>query len=161
MRLTALALSVGIAFSPAFAVAADDPVAAIDGIYQAYISSKKTGKDAPDQLRASIYSAKLKAKIAALKKACAKRQGMCLPDADFLIDGQDYDVSALKVSLISKADTKAVVDAHFKNFDTSSHHTFHLVKEPSGWLIDEMVTHSKKYGDSKLSENLKPLPKSE
>jgi hypothetical protein len=141
---------VGFLASPA--LAQSTPEVFVRGVYDAYVAAEKAGKDAPDQLRASIYSARIRKQIAALKKACAKREDLCLPDADFLVDGQDYKISDIHTKELSQQGDRAKVEARFRNFDTAVVKTYTLVRENGRWAIDDI--------DGGLRELLKPLPSS-
>lgn len=142
---------VGLSSFPAAAQSASE--AFVRGVYEAYVVAEKAGKDAPDQLRASIYSARIRKQIAALKKACAKRNDLCLPDADFLVDGQDYRISDIHVKEMSQQNDRARVEARFRNFDTAVVKIYSLVRENGRWVIDNIED-----GQGGLMELLTPLP---
>ena len=150
MKRTIAALAASFFIFPAVAQTA--PEVFVRGVYDAYVAAEKAGKDAPDQLRASIYSARIRKQIAALKKACAKRDDLCLPDADFLVDGQDYKISDIHTKELSQQGDRAKVEARFRNFDTAVVKTYTLVRENGRWAIDDI--------DGGLRELLKPLPSS-
>ena len=149
-KLAGLAI-VSLLGSPALAEATPDAV--VRGIYEAYVAAEKSGKDAPDQLRASLYSARIRAQIAKLKKACARRDDLCLPDADFLVDGQDYQIRDVAAKLVSQKDDRAKVEARFRNFDTAVVKTYALVREQGRWVVDDIED-----DQGGLMEMLKPLP---
>lgn len=152
-RLFLACLAASVLTAPALAETPPDAV--VRGVYEAYVAAEKAGKDAPDQLRASLYSARIRKQIAALKKACAKRDDLCLPDADFLVDGQDYRISDIAVKLVSQQGDRAAVEARFKNFDTTSRKTYTLVREKGRWVVDDIDGF-----EGGLTGVLKPLPAS-
>ena len=54
------------------------------------------------------------------------------------VDGQDWQLSGLKIVLVSKSATHAQVRATFKNFGTPSNMLFDLVLEDGHWRVDEV-----------------------
>lgn len=154
MKSLIVALVLG-GFLTAPTLAETAPDAVVRGVYEAYVAAEKAGKDAPDQLRAALYSARVRKQIASLKKACAKRDDLCLPDADFLVDGQDYRISDIAVKLVSQQGERAAVEARFKNFDTASRKTYTLVREKGRWVVDDIDGF-----EGGLMGLLKPLPAS-
>jgi hypothetical protein len=119
------------------APAADDPVAAIRAIYDAYVVAEKTGKDAPDFLTQSFYSVRIKGRIAEMRKSCVEGS-QCGPDYDFLIDGQDYQLRNLRIVQRSRDAGKAVVEAKFSNLGAASDKVFMMIREGESWKIDEI-----------------------
>lgn len=120
--------------------AGSDPVVTVKAIYDLYRVKHARVADSPNQLDSKSYSARRKKQLAALAKAC-KGKDMCLPDADHLINGQDYKITALRVvALPDPASPPGVakVDVSFKNVDAADHFVFTMVKEGAGWLIDEI-----------------------
>ena len=137
------------------------PTALIESIYRLYIKTDKNSTKTPDQYTRAWYSAKIRAKIAEIEKACKKREDICWPDSDFLVDGQDFEIRDLKVREVARTDRDATVEAKFRNFAEPHAMTFTLVRENGRWVIDEMVGRSKDNPEGyKLSEFLKAEPPS-
>lgn len=153
--LVLLALLVSFA-SLAPAVAEEDAVARLRAIYAPYLARPSATADVPDQLDPALYSARRRAQIAALQKACEGRE-MCGPDFDHLIDGQDWELSGLKIRRLSGDDRRTDVDVAFRNAGTPQHFVFTMVKENGVWLIDEMKGGSRTYRYD-LDAVLKPNP---
>lgn len=59
-------------------------------------------------------------------------------DWDVFVDGQDWQLSELKIALVSKSATRAQVRATFKNFDHKSNMLFDLVLEDGHWRVDDV-----------------------
>ena len=155
MKSVLAALAIWLTASPA--MAQTDPAASIRAIYQAYIASENKLKS-PDLYNPRYYSARINQQIAGLKRACAKKQ-MCMPDADFLVDGQDYQIRALKVDTISQDTSKATVTASFTNMGDLRRMRFSMVLENGRWVIDQMQASSKEHPKGyTLTEILKPNP---
>lgn len=142
--------------------AAGDATAVIREMYRLYETADKNSTNTPDQYTRAWYSAKIRAQIDRLDAACKKRpDDMCWPDADFLVDGQDFEIKELKIREVSRAADKAVVEAKFKNFGDWRTMTFSMVNENGRWVVDQMLGKSKEQPKGyKLTEILKPLPKS-
>lgn len=161
MKSARFALSVALAavLLPATAYAQqteNQPVGLIKAIYGQYISLKN-GTRTPNQYTKGWYSQRIRTKIVALEKACKNRQDMCWPDADFLVEGQDYDIKGLAVRELSRQGDKATVEAKFRNFKDPRTMVFSMVSENGKWVIDEMTSKS---SGSKLSEILQAEPPS-
>jgi len=133
---------------------ANEPKALIESIYQLYVKSGPGSTKTPDQYTRSWYSARIRAKINHIDKVCKKAEDMCWPDADFLVDGQDYEIKGLAVKELSRSDSKATVEAKFRNFTSPRTMTFSLIKENDRWVIDEMKARPTGYT---LSGYLKPI----
>lgn len=134
-----------------------DPKALIQSIYQEYIKSGPTGTKTPDQFTRKWYSKSIRAKMDSLDKACKKAQEQCGPEADFLVDGQDYDIKTVAVKELSRKDGKAMVEAKFKNGGDDRTMLFTMVEENGRWVIDELVGKSKENPKGyRLSQMLKP-----
>jgi hypothetical protein len=80
-------------------------------------------------------------------------------DFDPLVDGQDYEVKALKIGTPVAAGDKAAVDVTFTNFDAPEHLKVTMVNEGGAWKIDDVESFNADY-PYKLRELLTaPLPK--
>jgi hypothetical protein len=106
-----------------------DPVSLITAIYATYQDNKP---GLPD-----IYSHRLQSLVDKdLKETPEGMVGRI--DWDVFVDGQDWQLSDLKIALVSKSATRAQVRATFKNFDQPSDMLFDLVLEDGHWRIDDI-----------------------
>ena len=122
------------------ALAADDAAATVKAIYTLYLVKDAKPGEEPDQLDPKYYSARRRQQIKDLEKACDGKD-MCMPDADHVIDGQDYRITGLKVKALpspNPATGTAKVEVRFRNFDTPNRMIFTMVKEGDRWVIDQM-----------------------
>jgi len=126
------------------AAAEEGPVAKVEAIYAPYLVKTDDPAATPDQLDPALYSARRKAQLARLQKACEGKD-MCLPDFDHLVNGQDYALKGLKIEKIAGDDRRATVAVRFSNFKTPQRFVFTLVKENDRWLIDQIDGGSKNY----------------
>ncbi len=58
-------------------------------------------------------------------------------DADFFIQGQDFEIADLKVGNAAITGDKATLDAAFTNFKTPMKLTYSLAKSADGWRISD------------------------
>jgi hypothetical protein len=134
-RLFPLVFSVLLGLAPA--VAKDGPADVIRKVYEAYAaSSANPDAKVPDQYDKRRYSRRVDKLIDRLEKACKDVDIGCYPDFDFLVDGQDFQISKLEVREVSRDKGRAIVNATFLNFDQKRDFTFYLVQEKGVWLID-------------------------
>ncbi len=123
-----LAIAVGAA-SPPKAIDSD-PVSLITAIYQAYLDNTPALDD--------IYSKRLQALLD--KDAQETPEGMVgRIDWDVFVDGQDFDLSALKIVPVSQDASKAQIRATFINMGEQRNMLFDLVREDGHWRIDEIA----------------------
>lgn len=133
MRILALLALLMIAPSLASAEPAEGPQAVIAAIYNVY---QTTPQDkAPDI--GKVYSAGLQALIDAEAKATPEGEVGKL-DWDVFVDGQEWKISNLKITLVSQDGDRAKVQASFDNLGEPREMLFHLVREDGRWLIDDI-----------------------
>jgi hypothetical protein len=152
--VTALAFA-GLVPSAAFA---QDAAATVRNIYAQYENKNGVeGEGVKDILDKSLYSARVDKLIDKITVACKDAQEICGPDVDFLIDGQDYLITKVKVKTLKSSDSAASVEARFLNTGVARKITFSMVKEGEAWVIDDLVVAKNgDYGGYRLDEILKP-----
>jgi hypothetical protein len=142
----------------ASAGAGDGPEAKIREIYRAYVAAETGRVREPSIYDPTFYSARIKVRIAELKRACAPRKDLCLPDSDFLVGGQDFRIRDLRLVTSARTEKSATVSADFRNFAREVHLTYLMVLENGRWVIDDLkrkTTDGDTYG---LEDLLQPLP---
>lgn len=132
--MRALLLMVLIAFVPmsAGAETVDGPAAAIAAIYKAYQNAPSTGPDV-----GKVYSARMQALIDADAKATPEGEVGKI-DWDVFVDGQDWEISELKITTVSEKGDQAQVSASFLNMGDPREMMFDLVREGGRWLVDDV-----------------------
>jgi hypothetical protein len=108
-----------------------DPIKLITSIYRTYT---------PNNLQAGfphVYSSRLQALIDADAKNTPEGDSGKI-DWDVFVNGQDWKISKLKVTLVRRAAARAQVRARFNNFKQPEAMIFDLVREKSGWRIDDI-----------------------
>ncbi len=111
-------------------------VKTVETMYKTYLADEIFNQTAPE-----IYSPRLQPIVKAWNTRCEANMELdgCVLDGDFLIDGNDFKISKLKVSCLSGDDAKSRVMVKFRNFDTPSTKVFDMVKDGDRWLIDEIA----------------------
>ena len=112
-----------------------DPVTLIAALYRTY-QDIGPGEDGMPGIP-NLYSKRLQVLID--KDAKETPEGMVgRIDWDAVVDGQDWQLTELKISQVSRSETAAQVRATFKNFDHQSNMLFDLVLEGGHWRIDDI-----------------------
>jgi uncharacterized protein DUF3828 len=137
MRRFALAFLVSVAGAlPAFAF--DTPQGLVKAVYEPYANA--------DFDWSSYDESKLRSK--ALNDLFAKDAGETPEDEvgrldfDPYVDGQDYQLTDLKIGTPAVSGDAASLEVTFHNFEQAEDLTYALVKEADGWKIDDVVSHS-------------------
>lgn len=131
MHRLALILIVAL-YSPfALAQTRNDPVAFITDIYKTYQA------DTEPPGYSDVYSHRLQALIDADAKVTPEGEVGKI-DWDVFVNGNDWQLSKLTITLISKSGARAQVLARFFNFKDPHEILFNLVREDGRWAIDDI-----------------------
>ena len=131
MRRLAFVLFVALCGTFASAQATDDPLALITDIYKTY----QGNTDHPGY--ANVYSRRMQALIDADEKATPQGDAGTI-DWDVFVNGNDWALSKLTITLVSKSAAQAQVRAQFYNFKDPHDLLFDLVREDGRWFIDDI-----------------------
>lgn len=131
--LVLLAIALGAA-SP-LGDADSDPEALITAIYQTY-TDIAPGEDGTPNVE-GVYSERLQALIDKDQKETPEGE-VGRMDWDPFVDGQDWQLTELKIAPVSKEATQAEVRATFKNFGEPRDLRYTLVLEDGHWRIDDI-----------------------
>ena len=123
------------------AIAFDTPTALLEALYSPY--SKGADFDWSGWDETQFRSAHLNQLFAKDLEEADGEVGRI--DFDPYIDGQDYQITALKIGEPAIDRDTATVEVTFNNFDTPDDLTFTLVKEADGWKIDDVVSVDKNF----------------
>ncbi len=131
--LVLLAMALGAA-SP-LGDADSDPVALITAIYQTY-TDITPGEDAVPDIQ-GVYSKRLQALVDKDEKETPEGEVGRI-DWDVFVDGQDWQLTELKIVPVSKQATQAEIRASFKNFGEPRDILYTLVLDDGHWRIDDI-----------------------
>lgn len=150
MRRLLLILLLAFGASAAHAQDGGDPVELITSIYKTYTADNNQ-PGLPE-----VYSRHLQALIDADAKNTPEGYVGKI-DWDVFIDGNAWEISNLKVALVSRSVTRAQVRARFDNFKKPREMTFDLVREKGDWRIDD-IRSTQKGGRWTMSKILTGAP---
>lgn len=135
-RLYVVLIAIALGAASPLGDADSDPEALITAIYQSY-TDIAPGEDggAPDV--EGVYSERLQALIDKDQKETPEGEVGRI-DWDVFVDGQDWQLTELKIAPVSKEATQAEVRATFKNFGEPRDLRYTLVLEDGHWRIDDI-----------------------
>lgn len=119
----------------ALADAPTEPATVVRALYRGY------ERDKPMQLEKQPFSPRMR-KLLAADKAYAKGEVGRL-DFDPIVNGQDWKISDLTVTLVSQAPDKAEATAKFSNLGEAQDLRYDLVRSNGRWLIDDISSRTK------------------
>lgn len=79
-------------------------------------------------------------------------------DFDPYFDGQDYELTNLRIGVPAISGSKADVEVTFENMGLGEDLMFHLVKEADGWKVDDVVSSNKDFPYSLKAIMSAPMP---
>jgi Protein of unknown function (DUF3828) len=136
MRIVAfvlIAIALGAAVPPA--QVDGDPVALITAIYKTY-TDIAPGADGTPGL-SGVYSKRLQALVDKDEKETPEGEVGRI-DWDLFVEGQDWQLTELKIVPVSQGASQAEVRATFKNFGEAHDILYTLVPENGQWRIDDI-----------------------
>jgi len=138
---------------PAFAF--DTPRALIEALYAPYSKGDDFDWSTWDE---SVLRSKA---LNTLFDADAREAGDDMGRLDFdpYVDGQDYQLSDLKIGDAAITGDTAEVEVTFKNLDSAEDLRYTLVQEADGWKIDDVSSDNKDFPYSLKAIMSAPLPK--
>jgi len=135
-----------------------DPAAWLRQVYDLYRRAQ-TSEALEKQADTDIIVARASKSLAALFKKeddCKTHSGeICALDWDFVIDGQAWKLSQVKVGATVVAGDKATVTASFRNEGDACENVYFFVREDGWWKIDDIVTKSGRDAPVRISKLLK------
>ncbi len=70
----------------------------------------------------------------------AEQEGICALDWDFVVDGQDFRLSNIKVGATAVSGDTASVTVSFTNFESSCVNVYRFVREDDEWKVEDIET---------------------
>lgn len=84
-----------------------------------------------------------------------KSHEICALDWDFVIDGQDWELSEVNVGSTRIAGDKATVTVSFKNVKTPCVNVYYFVRENGAWKVDDVETRPKGEKPTRIANMLR------
>jgi Protein of unknown function (DUF3828) len=126
-----------------------EPVQIVRRFYQPYLKDDSAGgKSALDVIKPHA-TPELRRLIAKEETCARKQQGICNIEADVLIDGQDWKLSAFQVTALNVSEDRITVRAAFRNTGRPTIVEFPFVKSGDRWLITDV--HMKTSGETLIN----------
>lgn len=120
-----------------------DPAVWLRQVYDLYQRAEKEPaleNDANDRVIVHRASRSLAALFKKNDDCEAEQKGVCALDWDFVIDGQDDELSNVQVGDAVIANDKATVTVKFTNFTTACVNVYHFVREDGAWKVEDVET---------------------
>jgi hypothetical protein len=114
-----------------------DPAVWLRQVYDLYHRAEKTDALLPKSAD-ELFQKRASRSLAALFK---REQGAL--DWDFVIDGQAWEISQVKVGAMQVAGDKATVTVSFVNLRTPCVNVYYFVREAGEWKVDDIETRPK------------------
>ena len=87
---------------------------------------------------------------------CSRKSNeICALDWDFIIDGQDWEISQVKVGATAVAGDKATVTVSFINMKTPCVNVYYFVREDGDWKVDDIETRPKGEKPTRIAQMLR------
>jgi hypothetical protein len=113
-----------------------DPIAAVQPIYAPYVENRNP----PGLLDVAPWTPELRDLLRSAQEA-SRETGEPVIDFDPIIDGQDWQIAAVAVTLEAPpADGRAEVAARFNNQGDEVEVIYDLVEADGGWRVDNLRT---------------------
>ena len=73
--------------------------------------------------------------------ACeAQSHEICAIDWDFIVNGQDWELSKVQVGALQASGDRASLTVTFGNLKSTNRNVYEFVREDGGWKLDDVVS---------------------
>ncbi len=135
-----------------------DPAVWLRQIYALYQRAQNDHALDP-QATTELVERRASRALAALFKRdedCSRKSNqICALDWDFVIDGQDWEISHVKVGPLQAQGDKATVTVSFVNLKTPCVNVYDFVREDGDWKVDDIETQPKGEKPTRIAEMLR------
>jgi hypothetical protein len=146
--MRAAALAGGLLAAPAPVLAQvnsrePDPAVWLRQVYVLYHRAEKTPsleEHATDSLIVKRASRSLAALFKKNEECESEQKGVCALDWDFVVDGQDFKLSNIKIGAPAVAGEKATVAVTFTNLGVRCANVYYFVREDGQWKVEDIET---------------------
>lgn len=135
-----------------------DPAVWLKSVYDLYKRAETNDKLMRQANYRLIVRRSSKSLAALFRKndECQKReQGVCAIDWDFVINGQDYQLSDVVIGAPVINGDKATVVATFKNMGGANRNTYYFVREGGAWKVEDVEMRDDKNKASRIAAILR------
>jgi hypothetical protein len=80
---------------------------------------------------------------------------VCALDWDYVIDGQDWELSQVKVGALQAKGDRATVTVSFVNMKTPCVNIYYFVREDGDWKVDDIETRPKGEKPTRIAQMLR------
>lgn len=125
------------------AQAADDPTVWLGQVYDLYHRAERQLdllKDSSEGVAARHASRRFAAQIKRDVDCEVKSHEICALDWDFIVNGQAWELSNVKVGALQASGDRASVLATFNNLKSANRNVFEFVSEDGAWKLDDVVS---------------------
>jgi hypothetical protein len=123
-----------------------DPAKWLTQVYALYARAQKNEK-LQSQASVDLVERRASRALAALFKrdrdCSTKRNEVCALDWDFVIDGQDFEISQVKVGAARVSGGTATVTVSFVNMKTPCVNVYYFVREDGQWKVNDVEARPK------------------
>ena len=127
-------------------------------IYDLYHRAEKT-KSLASKANTDLVEKRASKSLAALFKKerdCGRKtHEVCALDWDYVIDGQDWALSNVKVGAFESSGDKGTVKVGFTNLDATCANVFYFVRENGQWRVEDVETQSGSDAPLRITKILK------
>jgi hypothetical protein len=109
-------------------------------LYQRAQTDHKLDSEASTALVERRASRALAALIKRDEECSRKNDEVCALDWDFVIDGQDWEISQVQVGATEVVGDRATVTVSFVNMKTPCVNVYYFVREDGAWKVDDIET---------------------
>jgi len=120
-----------------------DPAAWLRQVYDLYQRAEKDSaleNEANDNLVVKRASSSLATLFKQNETCETEQKGVCALDWDFVVDGQDNELSNVQVGDAVVDGDKATVTVKFTNFNTPCVNIYRFVREDGAWKVEDIET---------------------
>lgn len=144
MRPIRLILAILFCLTALPVMAQSAPETIVKDIYDTYGGAGQIGLWPSDPGPREMFSARLRPLLEKDYER-AESDGIGLLDFDIFVDGQDFDLSDVKIGKATVSGDRATVEARFRNFGEPRRVVYSFVREDGAWKIDEVSSPDGEY----------------
>lgn len=122
-----------------------DPSVWLKSVYDLYVRAEKDDKLLKEANYRLVVRRSSKSLAALFRKndACEKKsEGICAIDWDFIVNGQDSQLTDISIGPSAINGDKATVTATFKNMGQPNRNVYYFTRENGAWKVEDIESRS-------------------